>query len=117
MKPTGRFPLAGPARIWISMAIFLALPLTGWAQETEREFEKELIDGDYMYTVLGPDAISAVDDPVFVSREEAESFMVDGEPVIGLLIDGEARAYSLYHLDHHEIVNDTVAGRKVAVTW
>lgn len=117
MNPTDRFPLAGPTRILISLAFFLALPLPGWAQDAEREFEKELIEGDYMYTVLGPDAIPAVDAPVFVSRDEAESFMDDGEPVIGLMIDGEVRAYSLYHLDHHEIVNDTVAGRKVAVTW
>ena len=117
MNPTGRFPWAGPTRTLIALAFFMTPPLTGWAQEEEREFEKELIEGDYMYTVLGPDAIPAVDAPVFVSREEAESFMDDGEPVIGLVIDGEARAYSLYHLDHHEIVNDTVAGRKVAVTW
>jgi hypothetical protein len=43
--------------------------------------------------------------------------MRDDEPVVGIIANGVAKAYSTWHLDHHEIVNDTVAGRPVAVTW
>jgi hypothetical protein len=34
-----------------------------------------------------------------------------------LIVGGEARAYSLWQLDAHEIVNDEVAGTAIAVTW
>src|SRR5216683_16568 len=41
----------------------------------------------------------------------------DGIPVIVLRVGSEARAYPLQILVYHEIVNDTVAGRPVAVTF
>lgn len=94
-----------------------AVPAAATAQMGEREIEREMVEGDWMYHVLGPDAIPAVDHPEFATREEAEAFMNDAEPVLGLVVNGEARAYSLFHLDHHEIVNDSVGGRKIAVTW
>jgi hypothetical protein len=37
--------------------------------------------------------------------------------MIGLAIDGDARAYSVAHLSDYEIVNDVVGGKSVAVTW
>lgn len=43
--------------------------------------------------------------------------MRDDEPVIGVVVDGVARAYSTWFLDHHEIVNDTFGDEPVAVTW
>jgi hypothetical protein len=49
--------------------------------------------------------------------EEADEWYDDDELVIGVEIDGDARAYSIPYLSGHEIVNDTVAGRKIAVTW
>ena len=104
------------------LPVLLAALLPAAAAQESRdgnriEIPREMVEGDWMFT-LGPyDIIPAIDAPVFVSRQEAEAFMDDGEPVLGLVVNGEARAYSLYHLDHHEIVNDTVGGRAVAVTW
>jgi len=43
--------------------------------------------------------------------------MSEDEMVIGVLLHGEARAYSLWQLDAHEIVNDQVGDVKFAVTW
>ena len=43
--------------------------------------------------------------------------MQANERVIGLSIDGDSRAYPLNMLSRHEIVNDTVGGVPVAVTW
>jgi hypothetical protein len=40
-----------------------------------------------------------------------------GEPVLGVVIGGEARAYSLWQLDAHEIVNDQIAGKAIAAAW
>jgi hypothetical protein len=76
-----------------------------------------VFDGDTMYTVLPPNAIPAIMEPEFVSGADADSQMSPDEPVMGLFLGGEARAYSLWHLDAHEIVNDEIAGIPVAATW
>ena len=74
-------------------------------------------DGDPMYTVVPPGAIPAINDPQFVSGAEAAAQMSPDEPVMGIVINDEARAYSLWQLDAHEIVNDTIGGSAIAVTW
>ena len=68
-------------------------------------------------TVLGYDAIPAILNPEIVSAEEAGERMAPSEQVIGLSINGDHRAYSIPMLSQHEIVNDTVGGKPVAVTW
>jgi Protein of unknown function (DUF3179) len=61
------------------------------------------------------DGIPAVDDPAFVPVAEAD--LPDREPVIGLTIGDDSRAYPLRILTWHEIVNDVVGGVPVAVTF
>jgi hypothetical protein len=73
--------------------------------------------GDPMYTVLPLDAIPAITEPQFLGGEEAAAQMSADEPVLGLVVGGEARAYSLWQLDSHEIVNDEVGGVALAATW
>lgn len=68
-------------------------------------------------TLLPRDAIPAIDNPNFVSAEDADSAYDDDELVIGVAFNGDARAYSVPLLSSHEIVNDTVGGEKIAVTW
>ena len=68
-------------------------------------------------TVLGRDGIPAILDPVFGNRAEAMAQMGPNERVIGVSINGESRAYPLNLLSRHEIVNDTVGGKAIAVTW
>ena len=67
--------------------------------------------------LLPPDAIPAIFNPEFLPIEEADQEYDADEQVMGVVIDGDARAYSVGHLSSHEIVNDTVGGRKIAVTW
>ena len=62
------------------------------------------------------DGIPSIDDPVFAGIQDSQ-FMSDSDTVIGLYINGEARAYPLFILVWHEIVNDTVGGVPVAVTY
>ena len=70
-----------------------------------------------MITLLPPDAIRSIDNPEFLSMEEADGLYDDNEIVIGVVFNGEARAYSTRLLSVHEIVNDNVGGKKIAVTW
>lgn len=68
-------------------------------------------------TLLPRDAIPAIDDPVFVTADEAGAEYAPDEQVIGVVFNGEARAYSIALLSRREIVNDNVGGHKIAVTW
>ena len=68
-------------------------------------------------TLLDFDAIRSIDDPEFLTPEEAEEIYPPNERVIGVSINGDNRAYSVPMLSRHEIVNDTVGGVKIAVTW
>ena len=72
---------------------------------------------DDIKTMLRRDAIKAILEPEFLTVSEAEGIYQDQEVVIGVELAGEARAYSVGFLSGHEIVNDEVAGRKIAVTW
>jgi hypothetical protein len=62
------------------------------------------------------DGIPSIDNPKFVRLTESD-FMSSSDIVIGLEINGEAKAYPLFILVWHEIVNDNVGGTPVAVTY
>ncbi len=63
------------------------------------------------------DGIPPIDDPKFESVEKADSWLEPQEPVIHLTVGREARAYPLQILIWHEIVNDTIGGTPVNVTF
>jgi hypothetical protein len=48
---------------------------------------------------------------------DASKFLKDSDLVVGLALNGEARAYPLLILVWHEIVNDKVGGVPIAVTY
>ncbi|MCF6321900.1 MAG: DUF3179 domain-containing protein [Rhizobiaceae bacterium] len=62
------------------------------------------------------DGIAAINNPKFVSIEEAGA-LSDRDPVIGVEINGDARAYPLSVLMRHEIANDVIGGQAVTVTF
>lgn len=63
------------------------------------------------------EGIPPIEDPRFEPVEAARDRIAAREPVISLEIKGDARAYPLSILIWHEIVNDTVGGTPVAVTY
>ncbi len=64
---------------------------------------------------LRRDAIRPIYDPEF--GPVAESSLDADELIMGLVIDGDARAYPVTTLRRREMVNDVVGGRPVLVTW
>jgi len=62
------------------------------------------------------DGIPSIDEPEFTSVSEAE-FMSENDIVIGLKINGDTKAYPLFIMVWHEIVNDNVGGVPIAVTY
>lgn len=63
------------------------------------------------------DGIPAIDTPVFITTDEADAWLENQEPVISLVLGDEARAYPLQIMTFHEIVNDNVGGRPLAVSF
>lgn len=61
------------------------------------------------------DGIPSLDAPEF-DQAETTPFSAD-EWVIGVVINGEAKAYPLGIMNWHEIVNDTVGGENVTITY
>jgi hypothetical protein len=64
-----------------------------------------------------PDGIPPIDEPVYERIEEAATWLDDTSPVMVVDIDGDVRAYPLAILTWHEIVNDTVGGLPLVVTY
>ena len=74
------------------------------------------LEGEKVYNLIQPDRIPAIDEPVLVPATAAD-FMADDELVLGVVAGGIAKAYSLWHLDRHEIVNDWLGDEPIAATW
>lgn len=55
------------------------------------------------------DGIPALDTPTMIPATEA-TYLEDDEPVFGIELDGDARAYPLRIMDWHEMANDIVGG-------
>ena len=74
---------------------------------------REVPDGYQQIIPRG--AILAIDEPEYVTAQEAE--ISDETFVLGIFVEGQALAYSLNLLNSHEIVNDTVGSTNFAAVW
>lgn len=61
------------------------------------------------------DAKLALVRPTLVSAGEAA--LAGGVSVVGVSVGKESRAYPLYVLKNHQIVNDRVGGQPIAASW
>jgi hypothetical protein len=64
-----------------------------------------------------PDGIPPIDEPAYETIAQADEWLEDREPVMVVRRDGAARAYPLRLLTYHEIVNDTLGGAPLLVTY
>ena len=124
-----RKPQSADDSLWFLIVTTLALLIFAFAMPAKAEprywtaewpatdFDQSSVDFSEIISGGPPkDGIPSIDDPVFVSLSEAGD-LSPTEPVISLEIDGDARAYPLQILIWHEIVNDVVGGKPVAVTY
>ena len=117
------------------MVLILSVLVVGCAKPTpapappsqpEEEFEIKMTPGGVKYIVDpaklvggGPpkDGIPSIDNPKFVSVEEADEWIQDNELVLAIIYKGVTRVYPLQILVWHEIVNDTIAGDPILVSY
>ncbi len=82
------------------------------------DFSRTSIDFDEIMTGGPPkDGIPSIDQPVFESVGDADGWLEDLEPVQVVDIGGDVRAYPVQIMVWHEIVNDTVGGEPVVITF
>jgi hypothetical protein len=113
----------------VSVILFIILHSFAFAQDELSEitkaypdwktnFDKRSIDISELMAGGPPkDGIPAIFKPKFETQEQAAEWLDDKEPVIGLEINGEAKAYPLSILIWHEIANDEIGGIPVAASF
>jgi hypothetical protein len=60
--------------------------------------------------------IPALDDPEFTTAAEG-SWYPNDRVVFGVVVNGEARAYPKHQMEVHEMINDTIGGRRVGIPY
>ena len=95
-----------PILFFISFFIFTAFNLDNAIVQKD-----EILSG-------GPpkDGIPAILKPRFIRPEKAD-FLKSDDAVFGVKISGETKAYPIKILNWHEVVNDTIGGVPIAVTF
>ncbi len=63
------------------------------------------------------DGIPSIDNPKFVSVEEADKWIQDNELVLAIIYKDVKRVYPLQIMVWHEIVNDFIAGDPILITY
>jgi len=101
---------------WATLSL-LMLFITACQQDAPDSLTEQIIlppplpvPANQIVTLLPPDSIQAIDEPQFETAVQANTHLRPQEKVIGVLINGEARAYPIPILSVHEIVNDTIGG-------
>ena len=95
----------------LTVALLTGCFLVGFSLDNALVPKEEILSG-------GPpkDGIPAILTPQFVTSDEAD-FLIDDDPVIGVVIGAVARAYPIRILNWHEVVNDTLDGTPLVVTF
>ena len=82
------------------------------------DFTRATISFDEIMTGGPPkDGIPSIDDPQFESVSTADEWLDDLEAVQVVDLNGDARAYPVQVMVWHELVNDTVGGEPVVITY
>lgn len=100
-------------------ALMMALLVwpSGPTQAQSRKMTTTLIEGDTMYTLMEPGGIPAIFDPELSPLQSDAGDFDPDEPLLVISAGQDVRAYSTWHLDHHEVVNDRLGDIPIAVTW
>jgi hypothetical protein len=81
------------------------------------DFDKHAIPVDEIMSGGPPkDGIPALMNPDYITAPKA-SFLRKNDQVIGVIVNGEARAYPLRIMSWHELVNDRMGDQPILVSW
>ena len=103
----------------LSLVLLLAVSVYGLkaAQTAGFDLKNPLVPAALIVSGGPPkDGIPAIDAPVFIPAAKA-GFLAPGDRVLGMEINGIAKAYPIGIMNWHEIVNDRFGQKPVVVTF
>ncbi len=118
-------------RLILALFVAATLATASLAEERKPRFANDILRETFGFSADTPsdvplaqlqqgcparDCIPSIDHPKFVGAADAK-FMDDDDLVLAVDHAGVVRAYPTFILNHHEIVNDVIAGTPVAITW
>lgn len=93
-------------------------PPAGAESQFTTDFSRASISFDEILSGGPPkDGIPSIDEPQFVSVEEADEWIGDTEPIVRVQVDDAVKAYPIQILTWHELVNDTVGDLPLVVSF
>ncbi len=97
--------------LWVSLSLLSFCMASGFNLKNAIVPRDEILSG-------GPpkDGIPAILEPLFVEANQA-GFLEAEDEVIGVVINGKAKAYPIKILTWHEVVNDRLGGDPIVVTF
>lgn len=97
----------------------IVLPTTTPTQDPIATSRPYRLQKGELVLAASPGDIPAIfaDDSLFISAQAGDEEWDDKELVVGVEINGDARAYPVRLLSVHEVVNDVVGGQPIVVTW
>jgi len=111
-QPATGVPTPPPADTTSTSTIAESTPLPGnldgvtFIEDNQTYFISQLLPRDGIFPIYEPEFTTA-----------ADSTFAPDELIMGLAINGDARAYPVGVLRSREMVNDVVGGTPVLVTW
>ena len=97
--------------LFLCFLVGCSFPLTAFNLDNAVVPRNEILSG-------GPpkDGIPALLKPTFIGAGEAD-FLKPDDGIIGVKLGAEAKAYAIKVLNWHEVVNDTINGIPIVVTF
>ena len=88
----------------------------GFAEFLQDDFPSTVRTEEIMWGGVMVDGIPALDNATMITADQ-EDYLDPAEPVFGISINGDHRAYPLRILDWHEMANDVVGGVPVSLAY
>ncbi len=88
----------------------------GFADFLRDEYPSRIRTEEILWGGVPIDGIPPLENAPMISGATAD-YLLDEEPVFGVVVNGEARAYPLRIVDNHELANDVIGGVPVSIVY
>jgi hypothetical protein len=88
----------------------------GFADFLQDDFPSRIRVEEILWGGVPIDGIPPLENAPMIPAAEAD-YLLDEEPVFGVVVNGEARAYPLRIVDNHEMANDVIGGVPVSIAY
>lgn len=89
---------------------------SGFADFLRDEYPSRIRPEEILWGGVRIDGIPPLENVPMIPGNEAD-YLLDEEPVFGVVVNGEARAYPLRIVDNHEMANDVIGGVPVSIAY